>query len=334
MTMIVETLRRVRLVVILAGLACTATAQILQNRPELCGLKAGTIPVPSGVTAAASASSFGSVLTITRSSGTSDIPFGGHVEQVCPLAGNRLLALGQMIPGAYYTGILDLKTAKLVDGFESWFPPVISPDQRWLIMRAFYPAQSDAPFSEEYLLYDLTKGRSQNTMPSVTQYTEEMRGRVVYPAVDRGIPFEHFNLPDKETHMARSTWFYWASDSSAVLFADSVQETLSAVLVRTDSEAPKTYIHAITPSEICEQGPEGKIAGQNSAFLMLSDAEVSLKQGGDRLVVARFRSTDEGACRTNQVILHEEDFKAAPLEVHPPIVRNRPVITIEAPRKK
>jgi hypothetical protein len=203
-------------------------------------------------------------------------------------------------------------------------------------MKAFYPAHSDAPFSDEYLLYDLTKDRAGNTMPGVTQYTEGMRGRVVYPAVDRGTPFESFNLPSNEQHSASSIRYYWASDSSAALFADSVEGTLSVVLVRTDSEPPKTYVHAITASEVCEQGADGRITGPGAVDLLLSDADVGVEQGGDRTITARFRPNfpDEGACRTKQVVLHESDFKPAPLEVHPPIVRNRPVITIDPPRKK
>jgi|SRR5271157_540061 len=335
MTMAFEIWRCVRAASVLAAFACTAGAQITQDRPELCGVKAGFVAVPAGVAAAPSASSFGSVLTVRGDAGTSEIPFDGRpVEQVCPLPGNKLLAFGQMAPAAYYTAIVDLKAAKLVDGFRSWWPPVISPDQRWLIMRAFYPEHSDAPFSEEYLLYDLTRDRSQNTMPDVTRYNEDMRGRVVYPAVDRGIPFEHFNLPANETHSSRSNSYYWAGDSSAVLFADSVQETLSLVLVRTGSEVPKTSVRTITPSEACEQGQKGNIAGSGAAFLMLSDAELGLEQGGDRTILVRLRSTDESACRPKQVIVHESDFKAAPLETHPPIVRNRPVTVIDAPKKK
>lgn len=336
MTMTIETQRRIRAVVVLAALASTAGAQIRQEKPEFCGIKAGTVAVPAGVTAAPDgASTCCSVLTIRRDAGTSEIPFAAQpVEQVCPLPGNKLLVFGQTIPAAYLTAIIDLKTAKQIDGFRSWWSPVISPDQRWLIMQAFYPAHSDAPFSDEYLLYDLTKDRAGNTMPGVTQYTEEMRGRVVYPAVDRGTPFETFNLPSNEQHSSHSIWYYWASDSSAVLFADGMEKALSVVLVRTDSEVPKAYVHAITPSELCQQGPAGRIFGRDAGLVMLKEADVGLEQGGDRTIVARFSSTDEGACRTKPVVLHESDFKPAPIEVHPPIIRNRPVTTIDPPRKK
>ena len=237
--------------------ACPSWAQIAQDRPELCGAKLETVPLPGNVTARPD-SSMSSILVLAGPIRQGEILFKAHaVEQVCPISQDRILVFGQAIPGAYHTDLIDVKAAKLVDEFDTWFAPVISPDHRWLIMRAFYPARSDVPFSEEYLMYDLAKDRAQNTMANVTVYTEEMRGRTVYPAVDRGIPFEHSGLSDNETHLARSTWFYWASDSSAVLFADSVQETISLVLVRTDSEAPRTYVHPITPSETCEQGPDG-----------------------------------------------------------------------------
>jgi hypothetical protein len=338
MTIAFQTQHGICAAIVLAAFASTAGAQIAQEKPELCGM-GGTVAVPAGVTAAPNLDSmWGSVLAIKGDTGTSEIPFDGrHVEQVCPLSGNRLLAFGQMAPAAYYAAIIDLKDAKLVDGFRSWGAPVISPDQRWLIMKAFYPEHSDAPFSDEYLLYDLTRDRAGNTKPGVTQYTEEMRGRVVYPAVDRGTPFESFNLPPNEQHNSRSTWYYWASDSSAVLFADSVEAVVSVVLVRTDSDPPRTYVHAITPSEVCEQGPDGKIAGgPGSTSLMLSDADVGPEQGGDRTITARFSplAPDEGGCRTKQAVLHESDFKPAPLEAHPPIIRNKPVITIDPPRKK
>ena len=43
----------------------------------------------------------------------------------------------------------------------------MSPDQRWLAFRKFYPARTELPVTEEYLVYDLTKTPAQNRNAAV-----------------------------------------------------------------------------------------------------------------------------------------------------------------------
>ena len=238
----------------------------------------------------------------------------GNVDQVCPISKSRLLFFGSTIPGAYEIAIVDQGASKLVDLLDA-YDPVVSPNQRWMVFRDFYAPQSDVPFSEEYLLYDLTKDKTANRMPGLTLYTADVAGRVVYPQVNQGSPFEHSGLKANQTHRFRSDSFYWATDSRAVVFADSVQTVLSVVLLVTNNDDVHAYVHPLAPTEACEQGEQGDV---NTSELMISHAIVGLEQDGSRTIELQTRSSDYGACRPKQLILRLEDFKPASIETHEP----------------
>jgi hypothetical protein len=213
--------------------------------------------------------------------------------------------------------IVDRKTGELLDSFEA-YDPVVSPDQHWLIMRDFYPAQSEVSDSEEYLLYDLTKDPAGNTVPNRPAYTGKVRGRVVYPVVAQGVPFEHSGLDDKQRHGFGSKSFYWAPGGQAVVFAD-ITEGFSIVMVEPGADGTNALVHQLSESEVCEQGAKASI---RSAGIAVADARI----GTDRTVELQFKSSDTGACNPLRVILHREDFKPAQMETHPP--RHRPGIPV------
>ena len=299
--------------------------QIAQDKPELCG-KSGFVPVPPNVMA--DSAYVESTLTVTPPGAATGVKttLYARVEQVCPIAANKYLVFGHTSVNSYEIAIVDAKTGSVLDKFGAWDPSV-SPDQHWLVYRAFYsPRSYEVPYSEEYLVYDLTEDTAGNTAPNPALYTERMRGRVIYPAVAEGRPFEHNGLPANQTHTSRSNSFYWSSDGAAVLFADSLGKELSLVLTILDSSGPRTLVHSVTPSEACEQGPDGNIP---LAYLTLSEAELDAKQ---QRVQVRFASTDEEACRPKFLVLNWADFNPAAIEVHKPIVRTG--IPIPVPRER
>jgi len=255
-----------------------------------------------------------------------------RVEQVCPIASGRYLVFGRTSANSYQVFILNGDTGGIADKFEA-YDPVVSPDQHWLVRRDFYSGHSEVPFSEEYLLYDLTRDAAGNTAGTPTPYTEGMRGRVIYPVVADEKPFEHaaYALPEQQMHVFRSNSFYWSSDSRAVLLADSVQDALSLVLLVLYPGGPKAFVHPVVPTEVCEQGPEGNI--NKETWLMLSQGEVDAK---GQIIQAHFRSLDEGDCRPKFLVLSLADFRPAAVEVHPPMLRKGIPVLIqgEPPRKE
>ena len=302
----------------LLALAIPANGQIAQDKPGLCGLPGASIPLPDGITASSDPDLGVSTLTIARpgSPAPATLRFAaGRVDEVRPLAAGRLLIFG-------FTGvcssiaIVDRNSAKLDDSFDA-DALAVSPDRHWLLFRAFYPPQTEMPFSDEYLLYDLTKDAAGNTAPDRPPYTENLRGHVVYPAVKGGTPFEQTFLPANQMHYFPSRSFYWAPDSSAVVFADGVEKTLSIVMVQIGSGVPQAFVRPVAAAEACEQ----ESANLPTLPLRLIEATVGPAKDGDRTIEVQFESSDMIACRPRALILHPDEFKAAELEVHTPIQR-------------
>ena len=137
--------------------AIPTAAQIAQDRPDLCGKPNSSVPLPPGISA--TTSDAGADVTISVDNSKVKIEMAGvdEVQQVCPLPSNRILIFGLLDDrSAYGIALVDLTTGKALDDFLAR-TPTISPDQRWLAVRRFYPAQSDIVQSESYWLYDLTK---------------------------------------------------------------------------------------------------------------------------------------------------------------------------------
>lgn len=303
------------------ALSCVLYGQITQDKPELCG-KPDAVSVPRNIVA----SEFTLTVTLPGAATGVETTYLGRVVQVCPIASNRYLVFIDTLRSSYQIIILNGETGAVVEKFLAYNPEV-SPDQHWLVWRAFYAGMSQVPASEEYLLYDLTKDAAENTVPAPTVYTQHLRGRVIYPAVAEGRPFEHMDLPEKQQHSFYSNSFYWSSDGTAIVFADRVQGLMSIVLVVLDPRGPKTFVHRVTSGEVCAQGSKGNIL---QASIMLSQAEVNANL---RSVQMQFRSSDEGACSPGLLTLNWADFEPAALEDHPPIVRTGIPVQIAPPLK-
>jgi hypothetical protein len=308
--------------------AISIFGQITQSNPGLCGDEGRSVPLPSNIWAVTGTS--GVLSTVFLKTNNSDTPAqiplkAANIEQVCPIGNDRLLVFGATIPGAYLVAIVSTQTGTLLDSFDS-YEPVVSPDQHWLVSRDFYPPQSEIPFSEEYLLYDLTKDSAANHAPGSTVYTANMAGRVVYPVVNQGTPFEHSGLPQDQRHRFASDSFYWSPDSKTFLFGDTVNGRLSAILVAVSGAGIHTYDHPITATAACEQGKLGNVPASS---LVISHAEVGPFKN-TQTIDLQFRSSDYGMCRPKTLTLDIQDFRPAAMEVHEPLHRrDRSVLKVQ-----
>jgi hypothetical protein len=152
-------------------------SQISQTHPELCGKPDGSVPLPPNVSA-----------TVDRSIGQGDLFLGPSdsavkisipevvadvIDEVCPISGGRLVVFGSVGYELKNINIIDSAKAALLDSFDG-FTPAMSPNQRWLVYRKFYPFHTELPVSEEYLLYDLSKTPAQNRPSGITLSEEWM----------------------------------------------------------------------------------------------------------------------------------------------------------------
>jgi hypothetical protein len=301
-------------------------AQIDQTHPELCAKPGGAVPIPPNFS-----------VTVDRSAGHADLFLGSgfsaikvsipsvvdEVQEVCPLPGGRLLVFGANYNDANLN-IVDPTNATLLDSFEG-FAPAMSPNQRWLAYRKFYPRHTEFDPSEEYLLYDLTKTAAQNRPPGVPTDDRDDVGVAIFPLVESSnAPFDNSWLPEVQQHGAGSDSFFWASDSQAVVFGDILQKLFSVVLVTIDeSGATKAYVHPIKVSQTCP----GKPDHLDSFGVFIAHADIGPAMEGDRLIHLSFRPTP-GVCEPKEMELHSADFQPAKPEVH---VRPKKLKAVEGP---
>jgi hypothetical protein len=303
------------LMVVLASLVAPwAFGQIGQEHPEMCGSPGAIIPVPSGIVAVSD-----------RSQGTTEFSLKGggtpvmvqlsaiSIEQVCSVSQNKLLVAGET-SGAPIIYLIST-TGQILDSFYGW-DPVMSPDQHWLIMRKFYPLHMEVPYTEEYLLYDLTKNKTANRPPGVSADETADVGRTVYPVGLSNNDMDNINVPKERVHRFYSDSFYWASDSQAVVFGDNLQGKLSIMLVTIDGDIIKTFVHSVASSEACRVPG---MADRSSYAITVSHPEIGANQSGDRQLRAPLRfDVSALLCKGGgDLILHSEDFQPASVENFP-----------------
>jgi hypothetical protein len=178
-------------------------AQITQDHPELCSAGSVAISIPPGIAGMTNSVTGTSDLILTTKADTSRLKIPGgmdEAQQACPLPGNRALIFGVAAPSLYNLVLVNTSTGAPIDSFYA-FSPVISPNQRWLIMRKFYPlGGSTTTVSEEYLLYDLRKGRAENRADPrmVDSYMEA--GHAVYPLGQQNFLGDNIGVPENQVH--------------------------------------------------------------------------------------------------------------------------------------
>ena len=285
------------------GMCCFTPVfcQISQNHPELCGDSTKTVPLPPGMSA-----------TINHSNGAATLRYGPNraidlgyaideVRQVCRVESDKLVAFTWDSIG-YDVKIIEQSTGILVDSFAA-YDPVMSPNQRWIASRNFYPPQSEIRISEEYLLYDLDASPSDNRH-NPTPYTSGVLGWAMYPRFPGAAPMNLLDIPDSNLHLWRSKSFFWAPDSQSVVFADSVGPNLSLVLVVIKNDKPQAYTHSLSIDDPCSS--------------TLEDASINPVPGRVPNVVARF-----SGCEAQPLNLTSNDFQPAKIEVYEPRPRKK-----------
>jgi len=296
--------------------------QIAQDHPELCGNETRIVPVPGSLSAAIDRSNGVAVLTLQMTGSAHAVKLPGvqqEIREVCPISGNRLIVFG-WYQTIHVITVIDQTSGTVVDSFMA-YDAVMSPDQHWLVMRGFYPLHPQVTPSEVYLLYDLSQSAAANRH-GLTPYTADIPGWVVYPVVPKNAPIDPADVPDSEEHRFRSRTFQWSADSHSAVFADSMQDTLSIIVVTLGYDKIHTYVHPVSKSEVCM----GAAASAGTSDLTLAHAEVSTLPVSSLVVHAEFSSLDSGTpCISTQLNLHLHDFQAARTEVYKPRERNQAV---------
>lgn len=295
---------------IVAGIP--AEAQILQSRPELCGRPGGAIPVPPGFIVDLSDPTK-TVISVGTGSLQKRLELTGGadaVTEVCPLKDQSILVFEAIDVGAYDLILMNGATGALL--FEDMaYDPAVSPDQHWLAYRVYHPPHSELPYTEVYMLYDLTKDAADNQMPGVDAAHVHAKGRLMYPFVRNNAPFEEYDLPREQLHRFPSDRFFWAPDSRSLIFADLVaapklpRGRLSLIWVRiANTGALAAYVHDVSEAEGCEG-------------VRMNDAVITPREVGTEMWI------EFDAC-VRPILLHDDDFKPAPMFRPPPSPKRKP----------
>lgn len=273
-----------------------ANAQVFQNSPELCGSSDGrSVHMPDGLSINVSPGQGTAILTTSRGAALRLPGVREEITQVCVLPDNRLLLFGRAV-GAYNVVIIDRALTRVLDSFYA-YDPKVSPDQRWIVSRAFYPPQSDVTFSDEYVLYDLEpQVHTERMAPSqASKFDPET---VIYPVIDGHRKAGRTALPPEQTHQFCSEEFYWSSDSRFLGFADCVKDSMS--LVVTDVQQRETFVHKLSSIPNCSQNTTGASSASKVT-------EMVVDPGGNMTV----RFSADRSCIPGELILGPSDFTPA-----------------------
>lgn len=308
-----------------------AWSQIQQLHPEICGTPDRVIGAPNDFAVVIDHSQGSGELFIGRSSDAKKVEVPrviDGVDQVCPLSDGRIVLFGGTYNGTNIN-IIDVGKTRILDSFDG-FDPRMSPDQRWIAYRKFYPIHTEEEPSEEYLLYDLTRSAIQNRPPSVGSDDSVHVGLPVFPVVKDHVVFDNIGLPPEQTHTAGSQSFFWSPDSHTLLFGDEVQNKLSLVLVEIKRNGDTLVrVRPVPVREVCNKatasGSPVRIFAKNAAWA---------EESGDRLVQIRFDVSSD-ACPLPTLSFRLDEFQPATTEVHMEPKRKRSVVDqYDAPAKR
>jgi hypothetical protein len=297
--------------------------QIAQDHPELCGQGTRPVTLPENITAVTDGSSGVSELRLPVRGSSRSISLPGiqnEIRQVCPIGQDRLVVFA-WDEGAYNITVVDRVNGTVVDSFMN-YNPVMSPDQHWLIMRRFYSLHTDVNVSEQYLLYDLRASAAENRHDPKGD-DREVAGAVVYPVVPQNSPFDPPDVSDAETQRFRSSSFFWAPASQALVFGDSVQDVLSIVLISVTDGGIKSYAHSVSLADVCREGTSHDLNSSAilNSSLMLGHAEVA-SLGSTLVVMADFQ-LGSSSCKPKRLTLSLDDFKIAETKLSRPRKRKQ-----------
>jgi len=301
-----------------------ALSQIDQDRPELCGSQSRAVPVPKGISARVLHDQNQSVLVSIASSASPQpvgLPWLGvtRIEEACPLGPRKIVLFATP-----WVSIVDLGDGTVLDSFIA-YDPIMSPDQHWIVMRRFFPPQTEFVPGDEYVLYDLTADAKTNRRGQSEDIgTLGTPGWAIYPVLAGNLQIQPGDVPDADIHQFRSASFFWDPTSHYVAFADEQHKALSIVLSRLDGDKITTWTHPIPASDFCAP----------ASGWALESATVAVTSPSSPIVVTQFHSNQAG-CVQKPFTLSQADFIAAPLESYP-VTEGRPSFELPyppAPRK-
>jgi hypothetical protein len=151
------------------NLAAGLHSQISQNHPEFCGDSHSNVQLPPGVSGLIDPANGSGKLIVRTKVAFNDIAVPGMVsefQQLCPLGNGRLVVFASNGAGENVV-IVDGKNGSRLDSFDGGFA-ILSPNQRWIAFTKFYPRGMEEPYSDEYLLYDLSRTAGENRGPGVS----------------------------------------------------------------------------------------------------------------------------------------------------------------------
>ncbi len=296
---------------VLGLLTTAAFAQIEQTHPELCGRDEANAPALPPISVSVDRTQGSATLFFRDGGAEQAIDLPGVVDSVpeaCPLADGRYLIFGETYNGTNLL-IIDSNKHAVIDHFQG-FDPALSPNQRWIVYRKFYPREHDLSVSEEYLIYDLSKTPTQNRPPSIEVTDWEDVGRAIFPLGRANTFMDAMDSPADRTHVTGSKSFAWSSDSRLVVFGDRLQGRFAVVaMVMSNDGLTKAYEHPITISEVCGSGPVS-----NDFRVFMSRATIAQSPQGDYSIQAGFEPVPGGCVPKPVELRWPGDFAAAIVE--------------------
>ncbi len=283
--------------------SCSALCQngfheVRQLSPELCGGTAAALPRGFSATFDQDGP------MIFTDNGSPGIPLGYSLYQiveVCALADGRLVIFGDT-GNRFSLSIIDGAHSARLGTFLA-FDPRMSPDQRWIAFHKHYPRNTELPSSDEYLLYDLSKSFADNWPLGIDPGDDSAVGRAIYPVGWKNESGDNIGAPANQQHGAISP-FFWAPDSRAILFADTLMDQRNFVLVKIDDDARTTASVYPFPEAIeCGDG-----SGRNLQPSGIRHVEFGPLEGSDRLMSI---DVDGNGCTPRTLQIRADDFKPA-----------------------
>ncbi len=286
--------------------------QISQMHPELCGNPQATIPLPANIAASFDTpSGYTQLLFLHANAVEKRLDLAGAVDwidEVCPISNQRLLIFGSNSDGAVVF-LIDQAKFAIIDSIQC-FRPTISPNQRWLAYRKFYPRHTSAPPSAEYLLYDLQRTPEQNRPGGGSMDDNEDVGRTIFPKGLKNEPFDHLSPPESRLHRDAGG-FFWTQDSHLLLFGDTLQHHFSIIAVTiTETGQTEAKIHGVEFNDVCPS-----TALPDEAAVAIAGADAELTNSGDRLISVNFAQTP-GVCEPKPVQVNLSEFQEPPTETY------------------
>jgi hypothetical protein len=175
---------------------------------------------------------------------------------------NKLIVLEENDRAQGHFGIVDLKTARLIDsvGVDD---ALVSPDGRFIFFQIGTELPGSAQNEYRYRIYDLLKSPSANVCgfrrndPGHKFLDPSMRGFEVFPHLTSQTPCESSDGDDDNAGMR----FLWSNDASNLVFADTRNGVMSLILIALPSDltgSPKTFVYTL-------KGAQDPCAGATSA---------------------------------------------------------------------